>query len=130
MTSSPTQTSPSFFKDEFERALSEHSFGLSSYNLISSSALDATAIIELLEKSKLEVTLTIRGYQVRIRATIWFKTRIKRLVKIANTAGNTDAGGEPSAGATVFESLESLLLHVSPVYTVKRTELLLSKLAS
>ena len=130
MTSSPTQTSPSFFKDEFERALSEQSFGLSSYNLISSSAFDATAVIELLEKSKLEVTLSIRGYQVRIRAIIWFKISIKRLVKVANTTGNTEAGGESSADATVFESLESLLLHVSPVYTVKRTELLLSKLAS
>ena len=51
-------------------------------------------------------------------------------MKIANTAGSAEAGDGSSVDATVFESLESLLLHVSPAYTVKRTELLLSKLAS
>lgn len=70
MTSSPTQTSPSFFKDEFERALSEQAFGISKYEITSSSALDASATIELLEKSKLEVNLSIRGYQVCLKANI------------------------------------------------------------
>ena len=73
MTSSPTsaQTSTSFFKDEFERALSEQSFGISSYELSSSTSLDANATIELLEKTKVVINLSIRGYKVIFQAALY-----------------------------------------------------------
>jgi len=54
-----------FFADELQRALKEQSFGIaSSYCTASTSLLQATAVITLLEGSAITVGLTARGYHV------------------------------------------------------------------
>lgn len=62
-------SSPStFFKTELERALSEQTFGVTSYDLKSSTAYDASASVELLEQIRIDILLTRRGFRVRC----WF----------------------------------------------------------
>ena len=52
-------------KTELERALSEQSFGISAYAIVSSTELEATAVVTLLEGRTLSVVLTPRGYEAR-----------------------------------------------------------------
>lgn len=64
---SPLQESQphDFMQEELTRALSEQAFGITSYEVLSSSPLKAVARVVLLENDTILVSLTGRGYQVR-----------------------------------------------------------------
>jgi hypothetical protein len=64
MPPSPSSCSATFFRDELHIALKEQHFGIASFTLGGSSAFDATARIELLEKVEINIMLSLRGYQV------------------------------------------------------------------
>ena len=65
MASSNSESEPhDFMHEELVRALSEQSFGISKYEVISSSPLKATANVALLESDIVTVSLTGRGFQV------------------------------------------------------------------
>ena len=51
--------------EELGRALSEQSFGTTSYEILSSSPLKATASVVLLESDTVLISLTGKGFQVR-----------------------------------------------------------------
>lgn len=55
-----------FVEEELVRALNEQSFGLSSYEIVSTSPLKASARVVLLEEEIIMVSLTSRGYQVSV----------------------------------------------------------------
>lgn len=55
-----------FVEEELVRALHEQSFGLSSYEILSTSPLKASARVVLLEEEIIMVSLTSRGYQVSV----------------------------------------------------------------
>ena len=59
-----TPTDLSFPTGELERALSEQSFGIASYEITERSALEATARVVLLEGEVVSISLTSRGYTV------------------------------------------------------------------
>ena len=56
---------PSFAQTELERALSEQTFGIESYKILSNDVLESTAEVVTLEGAKITLTLSTRGYQVR-----------------------------------------------------------------
>jgi len=59
--------SPSFYQTELSKALSEQAFGLARFDVCGgSSPHEATASVTLLEGRTIRITLTVRGYQVRI----------------------------------------------------------------
>lgn len=60
-----------FAQNELTLALSEQQFGIQSYSMIlkSSTELEATAEVVLLEGTAVEIGLTSRGYQVRVTRT-------------------------------------------------------------
>ncbi|KAG1872435.1 hypothetical protein DFJ58DRAFT_652178 [Suillus subalutaceus] len=94
--------SSSFYHTELSRALSEQAFGLSRFDVYGgSSPHEATASVTLLEGRTIRITLTARGYQVRILD-----------------------------GDQIFESIEGLLQAVSAAYEGKRREALFSRLRS
>lgn len=51
-------------RDELTRALVEQNFGISSFEIIDYTSLQATARVILLEQGVIHVTLTARGYKV------------------------------------------------------------------
>ena len=53
-----------FVEEELVRALKEQSFGISSYQIVSTSPMKATARVALLEGEAVLVSLTGRGFQV------------------------------------------------------------------
>lgn len=58
-------STPSFYHNELNRALSEQSFGLTRYDVARQhSPHEATAVVTLLEGTNIRVSLNIRGYQV------------------------------------------------------------------
>lgn len=60
----PIPTDLSFPAGELERALSEQSFGIASYEITERSALEAAARVVLLEGEVVSISLTSRGYTV------------------------------------------------------------------
>jgi len=55
----------SFFSSELERALEEQSFGISEFELEdSTSSLESSALVTLLEGEVVAISLSSRGYQV------------------------------------------------------------------
>ena len=69
MTSPQGTSSSTFYRNELHRALEEQKFGISSYKLGQSSALEANAQVVLLEGTKITIVISIRGYQVRFART-------------------------------------------------------------
>lgn len=68
----PKIMSTSFYHTELSRALSEQAFGLARFDVYGgSSPHEATASVTLLEGKTIRITLTARGYQVRM-ACAWF----------------------------------------------------------
>jgi hypothetical protein len=56
----------SFFSSELERALEEQSFGIAGFELLTStSSLESSALVTLLEGDIVNISLSSRGYQVR-----------------------------------------------------------------
>ncbi|EPQ54590.1 hypothetical protein GLOTRDRAFT_42777 [Gloeophyllum trabeum ATCC 11539] len=90
----------SFYRDELRRILNEQFFGVSSFIITGASAEDATASVKLLEGRDVTIILTARGYQVRPYCT----------------------------SGSMYETIESLLRSISPMYASKYQEVLLSKL--
>ncbi|KAI0357468.1 hypothetical protein OH77DRAFT_1422327, partial [Trametes cingulata] len=109
--SPPQQSEPSaFVREELERALAEQSFGISSFELMSSSPLKAAARVVLLEGNPVVISLTSRGFQLQ---------------------SPSEAPMDPDHDSeTVFETIEQLLQTVSPRYESARRGALLSKLES
>ncbi|KAG1822842.1 uncharacterized protein BJ212DRAFT_1255734, partial [Suillus subaureus] len=98
----PKIMSPSFYHTELSRALSEQAFGLTRFDVYGgSSPHEATASVTLLEGRTIRITLTARGYQVRIACL---------------------------DGDQIFESIEGLLQAVSAAYEGRRREALFSRL--
>ena len=58
---------PAFPEVELERALSEQSFGVKAYKIISNASdLEASAQVQLLEGHWIKLSLTTQGYQVSV----------------------------------------------------------------
>ena len=55
---------PTFTQEELARALKEQSFGINTYEIISTTPLKATASVILLEGQTILVSLSSRGFQV------------------------------------------------------------------
>ena len=56
----------SFYKEELVNALSEQSFGIASFSVGDSSSDQASASVVLLEKVKVDINVSARGFQVEI----------------------------------------------------------------
>lgn len=63
---------PSFTQTELERALSEQTFGIETYKILSNDVLESTAEVVTLEGAKITLTLSTRGYQVRLSFCVPF----------------------------------------------------------
>lgn len=66
---SPKIMSPSFYFTELNKALSEQAFGLARFDVQSSTPHEATASVTLLEGRAIRITLSARGYKVRVDYT-------------------------------------------------------------
>ncbi|KAH9841806.1 uncharacterized protein C8Q71DRAFT_349098 [Rhodofomes roseus] len=86
---------------ELENALKEHAFGLSRYEILHKSPHEARARIALLEGKAVNVMLTTSGYSIVC---------------------------DVESPARTFESLDDLLLSVSPRFEEARQQALLAKL--
>ena len=60
----PESEPHNFMHEELVRALSEQAFGITTYKVLESSPLKATASIVLLEDETILISLTGRGFQV------------------------------------------------------------------
>ncbi|KAI9059275.1 hypothetical protein FKP32DRAFT_1596635 [Trametes sanguinea] len=105
------QSQPSSFtREELERALAENSYGISSFEIMSSSPLKATARVVLLEGEPVIVSLSSRGYQLH---------------------SPSEAPMDPDHDSeTVFETIEQLLQTVSQQYESAKRNALFTKLES
>ncbi|EJF57081.1 hypothetical protein DICSQDRAFT_70216 [Dichomitus squalens LYAD-421 SS1] len=97
-----TPVQRAFAHDELERALKEQSFGITSFEIVSTTPLKAAASVVLLEGPTVLVSLSNRGFQV-----------------------HPDLDAE-----AVFETIEQLLQSVSPQYDAARRSALITKLES
>ncbi|KAI1794881.1 hypothetical protein LXA43DRAFT_882761 [Ganoderma leucocontextum] len=107
---SPTQESEphAFVKEELSRALNEQSFGITSYEIVSSTPLKAAASVVLLESDTILVSLSSRGFQLH---------------SLNESPTDPDLDAE-----LVFETLEQLLQSVSLQYDAARRSALIAKL--
>ncbi|KIM61977.1 hypothetical protein SCLCIDRAFT_99556, partial [Scleroderma citrinum Foug A] len=91
-----------FYYNELRRALSEQTFGIARYEVATPvSPHEATASVTILEGPCAAVTLTSRGYHVSTSHL---------------------------SNGQIFETIEDLLMTVSPKYAEKRSDVLFSKL--
>jgi len=117
MSSPQSRNSPNFFRDELKRALGEQTFGIASYSLGHSTAFEASARVTLLEGVDIDIMLSIRGFQA---------------LHIIPSSPSTSIDS-PSSTISVdpdayFETVDTLLQQLSPLYAAKRTETLFAKL--
>lgn len=103
-----------FFRDELHRALSEQSYGISSFTLKDqTSRLFSAASVELLEGNVIEICLTAHGYGVMsICVGITLKLTSVQIVGSEGT----------------HETVDALLSQVSPRYREAQNQALFSKL--
>ncbi|TBU23198.1 hypothetical protein BD309DRAFT_951956 [Dichomitus squalens] len=105
-----TPVQRAFAHDELERALKEQSFGITSFEIVSTTPLKAAASVVLLEGPTVLVSLSNRGFQLY---------------------SPTDPPTDPDLDAeAVFETIEQLLQSVSPQYDAARRSALITKLES
>ncbi|KAI0074116.1 hypothetical protein K474DRAFT_1626401 [Panus rudis PR-1116 ss-1] len=97
------QDPSTFTASELERSLSEQSFGITSYEIISTSKAEAEARVVLLEGETITISLTCGGYRMK------------------ESSDDKEAGG-------IYETLESLLSSVSKMYGEARQKTLMEKL--
>ncbi|KAG2010213.1 hypothetical protein CC2G_013052 [Coprinopsis cinerea AmutBmut pab1-1] len=100
-------TPSSFYHDELERALAEQRFGVHSYRILSSSPRQSSAFVTTLEGHKLNVALTAQGYTVESKRS---------------------DGTESTVPPRTYETIEDLLQAISPSYSIRRQERLISAL--
>ncbi|KLO14718.1 hypothetical protein SCHPADRAFT_903005 [Schizopora paradoxa] len=117
MSSPSSRNSPTFFRDELKRALEEQTFGIASYTLGHSTAFEASARVTLLEGVEVDIILSIRGFQALHSSSSSTST------SIGSTSSTVSV--DPDA---YFETVDTLLQHLSPLYAAKRTETLFAKL--
>ncbi|KAH9936619.1 uncharacterized protein B0H18DRAFT_863711, partial [Fomitopsis serialis] len=86
---------------ELSNALKEHSFGISRFEIVHTSSHEARARITLLDEREVTIVLTTNGYNVRREVLL---------------------------NARTFESLDDLLVSVSPQYREIQQQALLTKL--
>jgi hypothetical protein len=55
----------SFYPAELERALKEQSFAIAGFELLTSTSLEASALVTILEGDVVRVSLSSPGYQVK-----------------------------------------------------------------
>lgn len=108
--SSQSSDIPSFFEEELKKALREQTYGVDSSRLLSSTALDATAEITIIEGATIKVMLFTSGFQ------------------LSKYTGDHSVSGGSALVGMIFETLEELLLAVSPLYAAKQGEELVAKL--
>ncbi|CAL1712703.1 unnamed protein product [Somion occarium] len=102
------QPQPSDFTQvELEQALSEQSFGITSYKITSSTDLQASARVVLLEGNTITISLTSRGYEV---------------------IDSSSAEPESNQAGNIFEDVEHLLQSVSNQYSNARQKALMERL--
>jgi len=99
---SPSPSPATFPESELDQALSEQSFGITSYEIQSVSQLEAEARVVLLEGDSIRITLTSRGYEV-----------------VSDSIGSSD----------VFETIENLLHNRSQMYQEAKHKVLMDKLS-
>jgi hypothetical protein len=116
----------SFFSSELERALEEQSFGISAFELEdSTSSLESSALVTLLEGNVVTILLSSRGYQVWQLYYYHFVGGITvMLEQLTKSAG----GASPPRMGRIYEAIESLLQSISPLYERKRRENLFAQL--
>lgn len=138
MSSPSSRNSPTFFRDELKRALEEQTFGIASYTLGHSTAFEASARVALLEGVDVDIILSIRGFQVSIHKRPFvpiqrvLDARSTQALHTSSSSASTSIG---STGSTIFvdsdayfETIDTLLQQLSPLYATKRTETLFAKL--
>jgi len=97
-----------FDSDELQRALEEQSFGIAGFELLSStSSLESSALVTLLEGDVVTISVSSRGYQ---------------LLK------NPGCASSPTQTGKIYEAIETLLQTVSPLYEGKRRDNLVAQL--
>ncbi|RPD62719.1 hypothetical protein L226DRAFT_568570 [Lentinus tigrinus ALCF2SS1-7] len=97
-------------EEELKRALNEQAFGIMKYETVSSSPMKATARVVLIENDAILVSLTSRGFQLH---------------------HPTESPMDPDSDAeNVFETLEQLLINVSPKFEAAHRSALQAKLQS
>ncbi|KAI0669263.1 hypothetical protein C8Q78DRAFT_1042559 [Trametes maxima] len=110
MASTQQSTPSAFVREELERALAEQSFGISGFEVTSSSPLKAAARVDLLEGDSVLISLTSRGFQLH---------------------SPSEAPMDPDHDSeAVFETIEQLLQTVSPAYESAKRNALLARLES
>ena len=114
-----------FVKEELSRALNEQSFGITSYEIVSSTPLKAAARIVLLEGDTILVSLSSRGFQVRqinfCSTCLYERDPQLHSLNESPTDPNLDA-------ELVFETLQQLLQSISLQYDAARRSALIAKL--
>lgn len=98
---SPIPPPATFTESELSQALSEQSFGITSYEIQSVSQPESTARVVLLEGDAIHVTLSARGFEIV-------------------------GGNSPS---NMFETIDNLLHERSPKYREARDKVLMDKLS-
>ena len=133
--SSPQSHPTTFTRSELDRALSEQSFGITSYEITDSTELEASARVVLLEGNVIIISLTSRGYQVSFRDSNPYLVRStgrKSRSHWSNVQVIPSSHGEGEGGHVldrVFEEVEGLLQTVSNRYGQARQMALMQKLA-
>ncbi|THH12284.1 hypothetical protein EW146_g7758 [Bondarzewia mesenterica] len=94
-----------FFEEELRSALHEQAFGISCFEMIRATSLDATAALTILEGNRIEFTLFTGGYQI------------------------SGAENYSAVLGVVYETIEDLLSAISPLYVEKKHEALVARLA-
>ena len=139
MSSPQSRNSPTFFKDELKRALDEQTFGIEGYTLGYATAFEASARVTLLEKIEIDIVLSIRGFQVTpiVLACILVLLKCASDLRTTQathmrTSSSSTVGVEDSLttldAEPIFETVDALLQHLSPMYATKRAETLYAKL--
>lgn len=116
----------SFFSSELERALGEQSFGIAGFELVAStSSLESSALVTLLEGDIVNISLSARGYQVR---QVVVRFVITLTIVVLEQLIRNPGGASPPRRGKIFEAIETLLQYVSPLYEGKRRENLVAQL--
>ena len=104
------------FASELASALKENSFGLKEYRVTQETQLESTATVVLLEGDTITVSLSPRGFQVRLHP-LETLPRSQREYQVLN-----------KETWAVHETLEQLLVSQSPAYRLASQQALFSRL--
>jgi len=102
----PPDSPSSFYADELLRALTEQSFGIETFSVLTTTPIQAVASVTLLEGHNLTIKLTTRGYSIE----------------------SSDCPALRNRDDLVFESLDGLLQSTSILYGQKQHAALVKNL--